>query len=126
MGKHKGRQGQVGGLPVISEHKFSSGYTSFWRTALPLGEAFVRQMNSRPEKFAEPFDFDAPPDKSALISETGFRLFIEGGLTRVALLDSQPWEPALISRATMEASRYLSQLRGSRPVSAELHPNELD
>lgn len=116
----------MGDLPLISEHKFSSGYTSFWRTALPLGEAFVRQMNGRREKFAEPFDFDLTPDRSALVSETSFRLLIEGGLTRVALVASHPGELSTASQAALEASAYLSKLKGSHPIAAELHPHELE
>jgi hypothetical protein len=84
----------------------------------------VRQMNNRREEFAEPYDFDLSPDRSALVSETSFRLFIEGGLNRSALLSAQTWDSTAISQAASEASGYLSKLKGSRPIVAELNLKE--
>ena len=99
---------------MISEHKFSSGYTSFWRNALPLGEAFVRLMNQRLRKFAEPYEFDAPAEKSALLSEASFRLLIAMGDILRAPRSTEQADLLLVPKAIEDAVRYLSLLRGPK------------
>jgi hypothetical protein len=59
---------------VISERQFSTLYTSFWSTAMPLGDAMVRAMNLRLERFAEPLDAASPTTLNGFVNELAFRL----------------------------------------------------
>jgi len=59
---------------VISERQFSTLYTSFWSTAMPLGEAMVRAMNLRVERFTEPLNAASPSAFNGFVNELAFRL----------------------------------------------------
>lgn len=60
---------------MISERKLAAGFSSVWRELLPRGEAFTRRVNLQAGRFAPPLLHDAPAERSALISELGFRLY---------------------------------------------------
>src|SRR5436305_4189756 len=60
---------------MISERKFASAYPSFWRVALPLGEAYVRHINARITSYLPSRQIKVAADRSALISELGFRCY---------------------------------------------------
>jgi hypothetical protein len=60
---------------VISEKSLAVGYSSVWRSLLPLGESFTRHVNSQLERFAAPMRMDAKAVRVAIVSELGFRFF---------------------------------------------------
>jgi hypothetical protein len=72
---------------MISERRLASDFSSFWRTILPLGEAFTRLTNTQQERFTAPLKSSLPAERSGLVSELSFRYFLaqrEGTLTSSA------------------------------------------
>src|SRR5258706_9262478 len=62
---------------MISEHKFVSAYTSFWRLVLPFGDSFTRRMNLGSEIFnRRPYNLTVSPDRASLVSEMSFRFLV--------------------------------------------------
>lgn len=60
---------------MISERKLVSSHSSFWRHLMPMGDSFVRLINSSRERYSPPIVSRSKPDRNALISELSFRLF---------------------------------------------------
>lgn len=85
---------------MISEHTFSSSFTSFWKGALPNLESVVRTLNFAPERLLLPFRGRTEALRRDIVSETGFRLF---GLSKATGV--QPRQ--LLAQAHAEALEYL-------------------
>jgi hypothetical protein len=111
---------------MISEHKFAAGYTSFWRTALPLGEPVMRRINSRLSEFASSYDFIARPERSALISEVSFRLVaLAMDANRHLGSGDWLWDSISVECAVEAAYAYLSRLKGAPLMEDRLRKQEL-
>lgn len=59
---------------MISDHQFSTVYTSFWRQALPLADSYVRNLNLAVERFDPPLESKSKPNRHSLINELAFRI----------------------------------------------------
>ena len=60
---------------MISERRLASGYSSFWRRALPLGEAYARYLNGSAQSFAVPLTTTLDRYRAAIVSELSLRIF---------------------------------------------------
>lgn len=60
---------------MISERKLVASHSSFWRSIMPLGDAFIRAMNVNLERFAKPLPSNNLSSRNALISELAFRVY---------------------------------------------------
>ncbi|NPC70534.1 hypothetical protein HPP05_12330 [Corallococcus exiguus] len=65
----------MGDSNLISEKKFAAAFASFWRTALPLSDSFIRTLNTQRQKYTQPLDSNLPSEHNAYVSELGFRIF---------------------------------------------------
>jgi hypothetical protein len=92
---------------MISERKFARSYSSFWRLILPLSETYVRNINLRRAIYMPPHQLSVPPERSALVSELGFRFFADLHLRKLA---SSKETREKISLQTWE---YIKSLSGS-------------
>jgi hypothetical protein len=92
---------------MISERKFARSYSSFWRLVLPLSEAYVRHINLRRSKYVEAFRLSVPSERSALVSEMGYRFFTDLRLTKKA------FEEDLLKKISFQAWEYIKSLSGS-------------
>lgn len=92
---------------MISERKFARSYSSFWRLILPLSEAYVRHINSRLAEYMPAFQLSVPPERSALVSEMGFRFFADLQLMRLAT------DADNLERVSLQTWRYIKSLSGS-------------
>jgi hypothetical protein len=101
---------------MISERKFVSSHSSFWRAVLPLGDAFTRTVNRNLRLFAGPYPSLFPSSRNAAISELGFRIF--SGVSH-AILSGVPEEavdaPLVISLAD-QTRDYIESLEGALPA----------
>lgn len=103
---------------MISEKKFVSSHSSFWRAVLPLGESFIRTMNRSLRKVADPYPSVFPSHRNAAISELGFRIFSD--LNRVLLWnadDSAADAPLIITLAASTQS-HIEKLGHGLSVSS--------
>jgi hypothetical protein len=68
---------------MISEHKFSNSYSSFWNQLLPIADSFLRHLNLASDRFAAPIASSLPIDRDrrSVINELGFRLFRERAMS---------------------------------------------
>lgn len=60
---------------MISERKLVSSHSSFWRNAMPMADAFVRNMNVSLQRAFPPRPAIFKGYRNALISELSFRLY---------------------------------------------------
>jgi len=95
---------------MISETQAARSYVSFWRNALPFADRFVRQMNVQLEHFQSPSRTELPPDRNALVSEIGFRLFRESIFLGNYFPTSGDLNGVLLGDIVHESWRYISQL----------------
>ena len=59
---------------MISEHRFVSSFSSFWRELLPTGDAYIRNQNLQLQRFETPLDSSLPPERRSFVNELAFRL----------------------------------------------------
>jgi len=59
---------------MISEHRFVSSFSSFWRELLPTGDAYIRNQNLQLQRFETPLESSLPPERRSFINELAFRL----------------------------------------------------
>jgi hypothetical protein len=62
---------------MISERKLVASSSSFWRQAMPMGDAFVRSVNENLMRFEACLSVVSDQGRNSLISELSFRLFCE-------------------------------------------------
>jgi hypothetical protein len=109
---------------MISERRLATDFSSFWRTILPLSDAFTRQTNSQLERFASPLPGALSAERSGLVSELGFRYFAaihSGGL----LAESTGLEPVELRTEIEEgAVAYIARLPGHSGHTAT--PNDAE
>jgi hypothetical protein len=67
----------LGDSVLSSEIKLANSHSDFWSGLLPMGEAFIRAQNSKPQRFASPVVAFTPPDQRAVVNEAGFLFFKE-------------------------------------------------
>ncbi|MDC8770126.1 hypothetical protein [Roseateles albus] len=60
---------------MISEHKFSSQFTSVWRDIMPMGDRYWRSQNLFLEKFTSPFGKQGEKEIRGTINELAFMVF---------------------------------------------------
>lgn len=61
---------------MISEREFACEFTSFWKTIIPLGDVFVKQLNLCCDRFSPPIASSlSGQEERAVINELSFRLF---------------------------------------------------
>lgn len=108
---------------MISERKFVSAHTSFWRVAMPMGEAFMRAVNTNLPSFMEPRG-SLPDTRYSLVSEYSFRVWAEAVGAKGQVQYSLPW-PDETRRQLIagEVSRYIQGL-DHRPVEP-MQPHEI-
>jgi hypothetical protein len=90
---------------MISERKFASVFTSFWRETLPMEDGFIRFANVHALHFARPL-YGGDAEDRGLVNEAAFRLFV-GSRT------SQGGGKPDIDAALSEARVLVSPLAGS-------------
>jgi hypothetical protein len=91
---------------VISETKFSHGFSSTWRILAPATDLFVRKLNAllRQREFA-PLESSTLPERRAFINEVAFHLFrLDSLRTQLITTDS-----GLISTAIQSARLTVSR-----------------
>lgn len=62
---------------MISEHQFSTHYSSVWRTVTPLSDGFWSFENKQAERIDVPLAPFAPKELRAVINEAAFRAFCD-------------------------------------------------
>lgn len=62
---------------MISEHQFSTQYSSAWRSVAPLSDGFWAVENRQVERIDAPLRALAPKGLRAIINETAFRAFCD-------------------------------------------------
>lgn len=110
---------------MISERKFSSTYTSFWNEILPMGDAFVRQLNLSCKRFSHPYDSNLPVDRDrrAIINELSFRLFKAQVLKNTADIDRVKLSRSVIlyiSRLSNQINLRKTKIREKEFKEAEM------
>lgn len=61
---------------MISETRFAKGYSSFWRSAAPTMELYVRKCNlDGYERNFEPIQSVVHPDRRAIVNQIAFEIF---------------------------------------------------
>jgi hypothetical protein len=94
---------------MISERKLVASHSSFWREAMPLGDSFVRFMNSSYDRFNIPRESLLKSNRNSLVSELSFRLFnasVELGFDFFAAAPGN----ALIKSLTEKVEQYIARL----------------
>jgi hypothetical protein len=94
---------------MISERRLVSSHSSFWRNAMPLGDSFVRFMNSSLERFDVPVNPPKKGSRNSLISELSFRLYENYILVGEDLFSSRVNSPKVLQFAD-EVIRYISKM----------------
>lgn len=61
---------------MSTEKALGDFHSGFWRTTLPLLDAFVRTMNRSLERYAPPMHSTVSPDRRGIVNEAGFRVFV--------------------------------------------------
>lgn len=105
---------------MISEHKLSTAYASFWQTALPFAENFTRRLNMETEAYAPPFVLSVPSNRASLMSEMSFR-FLKPALTGELMLLDRP----KVLEVAQSAWEYVSRFADSGDL-AEPSEREVD
>ena len=104
---------------MISERSFASGFSSFWRGALPNLESVARALNSGWTRVDKPVASLNQPNRRDVISETGFKLF-GASLGQKVSSDS-----VLVAFADAVESLKLSPAGGERSIGP-LTQSEVD
>lgn len=94
---------------MISERKFATSFTSFWRELLPMGDAFLRRTNLTKSRFKDPLQRVTRPERRALVNELGFRLL--GGAVHDGKIVEDDLPEELVDKLAYQAAEYISSLR---------------
>lgn len=95
---------------MISERKFVSSHSSFWRAVLPLGDSFIRTINRRLRAFAGEYPSQFPGSRNAAISELGFRIFSEVDHIILAGVPGEAVDAPLVLSLARQTETYIEQL----------------
>lgn len=96
---------------MISERRFASSHTAFWRAAMPMGESVVRSLNRSPPKFAMPVGSTSDSVRFGHISEMSLRIFEASEGVPVAPVRSEI--PERLRALGAEVAQYIARLEGS-------------
>ena len=111
---------------MISERRLATDFSSFWRTILPLSDAFTRQTNSQLQRFVSPLPGTSPAERSGLISELGFRYFAAVHAGHL-LAESTELEPDEVrEQIEAEAVAYIARLPGHASYASAPNNTERD
>jgi hypothetical protein len=110
---------------VISERRLVSSHSSFWRNAMPMADAFVRQMNRTLTRVVPPCHSAFKGIRNSLISELSFRFYSLVCNNQISfselLSDSQ-----MVADIEKEVCRYISRLERSEALLPSLDFDEID
>lgn len=105
---------------MISEHQFSTLYSSVWRTTMPLADGYWAIENLTLERVEPPLPAMAAKSMRAVVNETAFRVFCQlhggpstAGRARLA---------AATTTQLPEAIAYVSRFSNAPPVD----PSDVD
>lgn len=76
-GCQEGERRRLEGAAVISEHQFSTHYSSVWRSVTPLSDGFWAIENKQAERVDPPLRSSAPKEMRAIVNEIAFLVFCE-------------------------------------------------
>lgn len=106
---------------MISEHRFSSAYSSFWKQLFPMGEVFIRRLNMACERPIDPLDSTLPVSKGkrAIINELSFRLFKEKA-------ENNKVDRKRLTELSNEVIRYIERLSNTVGKKEKLELIEME
>lgn len=93
---------------MITEKYFALGHRTFWASLAPMGEEYVRIVNSSSTRYVRPLESANSPEDRGVVNELAFRLAAEAHRLKVSprAIDSDA-----AGRLHDEARALLSQLR---------------
>lgn len=94
---------------MISERKLVSSHSSFWRYAMPMADAYVRQINRTLTRVVPPCESAFKGIRNSLISEFSFRLYTYC-CNDFSILDKLLADTAKVQEIVDEVLRYISRL----------------
>jgi hypothetical protein len=103
---------------MISERQFSNTFTSFWREAVPMLDAFWRTQNLAAERFCEPLNTDGNRQIRGVINELAFEVFCrrsalpEAKLSKLAAIK-------LAEEALPKVVQYINRFITTSPIRPE-------
>ena len=116
MGFQQEQRATVGNSSVITEKQFALGFSGFWQSLLPMMQDYVRSVNERVQRFAEPMPSNAPIATHGLISELSFRLFVASARSGVPIDHLSSGQVAECVEAATSHIRSMRQLSRT-PIS---------
>ena len=124
MGENPDAVRYLGDSDLISERKFSQGFASFWRSVLPMGETYTRRINHEAERFAPPMQTVIDPQRSAFISELGFRYYSRAADSFLNGLSVNVLPGPVQEDLATETWNYIRTLSGSPKMSGKPVPED--
>jgi hypothetical protein len=120
MGRGAQKQTRLGRPFMISEKELASGYSSVWRSLLPLGESFTRRINGHLQRFASPLVIDGGV-RPALSSELGFRFFVATKNKQLTVSGRTISPTNVVEQIEHEVMEYVTRL--PRDIGTEFPSN---
>ena len=111
---------------MISERKFVSSHSSFWRAVLPLGDAFIRTINRNLRVFSGTYSSIFPSSRNAAISELGFRIFSEVNHTILSGVLGKAVDAPIVLALARETETYIQHLDRTEGVREITHEERLE
>jgi hypothetical protein len=95
---------------MISNRRFISSFTSFWKELTPVGNRFVRDMNYRDERFCKPLVSEVDAKRRGEVSDIGFYLF-KAALEEAVSLDAAGQAEEAVRKICSPSSPFRARLR---------------
>jgi hypothetical protein len=110
---------------VISERKLVSSHSSFWRNAMPMADAFVRQMNRTLTRVVPPCNSAFKGIRNSLISELSFRLYSHVCNDQISFSELLG-DSKTVGDMENEVCRYISRLERSEVTLPSMNFAEIN
>lgn len=96
---------------MMTEKKFATVFSAFWRDLLPGTDRYVRRMNLALQRFALSLDPLAPIEERGITNEMGFRLFCQ-----MVADDQDSWtrlRQDVVEQVASDTVNYIRRFRDS-------------
>lgn len=110
---------------MISERRLVSSHSAFWRNAMPMADAFVRQMNRTLTRVVPPCKSSFKGIRNSLISELSFRFYSCICNEKISISDLLN-NVDLIGSIASDVCKYISRLERSEVAVPEMNAEEIN